>query len=393
MPNGGVLVWQLKYDLRGTIIMKRIAIFCDGTWNRMSAREPTNVLMGAQLVRPVDDNGIQQLTYYDEGVGTAFLVNEWVETRLAGAFGWGLVDKIEAAYRYLIFNYEPGDEIYIFGFSRGAYTARSLAGLIRKCAIPPRSHAGRVREAFDFYRRTDVDANSDAARAFRLAAAPTVVTKDDDRAWRIARGEDAGAVQALPLLAVRYIGVWDTVGALGVPRHILFGRLNRGTNYGFHDTELSSAVHSARHAVAVDEDRLSFLPALWSNLVDLNHARGGTFYEQLWFPGDHGSVGGGGPVRGLSNHAFAWVMAGAAAQGLAQDSVRLQAAVSVADFTVALNNQTDKPGMMDRIYKRGARKGPQRLDDLADSTKLRMAHKGAAPDYPYRPQTLKVLWP
>src|SRR5690606_1933003 len=128
--------------------MKRIAIFCDGTWNRMSAEFPTNVLCGAQLVLPADDAGISQITYYDEGVGT---VGPKALTALQAAFGWGLLEKIEAAYRFLIFNYEPGDEVFIFGFSRGAFTARSLAGLIRKCGIVPRNEAGRIREIFEFY--------------------------------------------------------------------------------------------------------------------------------------------------------------------------------------------------------------------------------------------------
>ena len=99
--------------------MKRLVIFCDGTWNCMSADHPTNVLIGSQLVLPSDAAGVQQVTYYDEGVGT---IGPKAIKLLEGAFGWGLLEKIEAAYRFLIFNYEPGDEIYIFGFSRGAYS-------------------------------------------------------------------------------------------------------------------------------------------------------------------------------------------------------------------------------------------------------------------------------
>ena len=112
--------------------MKRLVVFCDGTWNRMSARYPTNVVIGAQATLSRAEDGVEQITFYDEGVGTTAPVFGQIERWLAGAFGLGLIDKIAAAYRFLIFNYEPGDEIFIFGFSRGAYTARSLAGLIRK---------------------------------------------------------------------------------------------------------------------------------------------------------------------------------------------------------------------------------------------------------------------
>lgn len=99
--------------------MKRIAIFCDGTWNRIS-KSPTNVVLGAQLLLPVADDGAQQLTYYRQGVGTSWLISQTLETYLAGAFGLGLFDNIADAYRFLVFNYQTGDEIYIFGFSRGA---------------------------------------------------------------------------------------------------------------------------------------------------------------------------------------------------------------------------------------------------------------------------------
>src|SRR5690606_34463607 len=102
---------------------KRIAVFCDGTWSQLTAECPTNVVLGAQMVLPRADDGTQQLVLYKEGVGTSYLINKAWESRLAGAFGWGLFDNIADAYRFLVFNYRTGDEIFIFGFSRGAFTA------------------------------------------------------------------------------------------------------------------------------------------------------------------------------------------------------------------------------------------------------------------------------
>lgn len=375
--------------------MKRLVIFCDGTWNRMSAEHSTNVLMGAQLVLPVGEDGNTQITYYDEGVGTSFLVNEWLETRLAGAFGWGLLDKIEAAYRFLIFNFEPGDEVFIFGFSRGAYTARSLAGLIRKCGIVPRSQAKSIREIFSFYKDADTKPDSDEAQRRRMLWSPGIVLKESDRQWRLDHGDNAEVVAAAKPLIIRYLGVWDTVGALGVPQHLLVNSLFPTDKYQFHDTELSSTVRAARHAVATDERRLSFAPSLWSNLDTLNAATGDVGkYQQLWFPGDHGSVGGGGDIRELSNDALVWILDGAALEGLAMDSLKLEALRQATDPTAPLKNVSKPAGWLDRIYRLADRDGPQQMALLSESTKMRLAYEAKGKAWkPYRPLTLKALWP
>lgn len=372
--------------------MKRLVIFCDGTWNRMSAEHPTNVLIGSQLVLPSDAAGVQQVTYYDEGVGT---IGPKAIKLLEGAFGWGLLEKIEAAYRFLIFNYEPGDEIYIFGFSRGAYTARSLAGLIRKCGIVPRSQAGQIREIVEFYKDTATKPDSDEAQRRRMAWSPNVILKDTDRQWRIEHGGDPAIVAAAKPLIVRYLGVWDTVGALGVPKHLLLNTFFATKKYEFHDHQLSSTVRAARHAVAVDERRLSFEPSLWENLDILNAATGDAEkYDQKWFPGDHGSVGGGGDIRGLSNDALAWIMDGAVAEGLAIDVAKLDHLREAANPLASLSNLSKPAGFMDRIYRRGDRKGPQQMRLLSESTKVRLAYEVKSKDWkPYRPETLRALWP
>ena len=131
-----------------------------------------------------------------------------------------------------------------------------------------------------------------------------MVTGEAEAAWRAERGLPAGG-----MLRIGYLGIWDTVGALGVPGHLrLAPLLNRGL--GFHDTALSPLVAAARHAVAIDERRRSFPPTLWDNLDALNAAAGAEVYAQRWFPGDHGSVGGGGAVTALSDDALAWVAGG-----------------------------------------------------------------------------------
>jgi len=372
--------------------MKRIAIFCDGTWNKLSSDHATNVQFAAQAVRSVDGAGTQQVTFYDEGVGTTHTINEWAETHLAGAFGWGLLEKIETAYRFLAFNHEPGDEIHVFGFSRGAYTARSLVGLIRKCGIVPRTSVKSIKSIFEFYKRGDVHPDSDEAQRFRLQHSPALIMKETDRQWRREHGGGGAPAEAAVPVNLSYLGVWDTVGALGVPNYLfLAGLFGTKKKYQFHDTKLSSTVQSARHAVAVDERRRSFEPALWENLEELN-GDDGTRYQQLWFPGDHGSVGGGGDVEGLSSAALLWIVEGAAAQGLGFDTELLERHVGKRDHLAPLRNVSKAPGMLDRIFTRADREGPQSRSLLAPSTLERLRYEAKSAGWkPYRPKTLEAI--
>jgi len=375
--------------------MKRLAVFCDGTWNQLSARHPSNVVRAAQAVQPRGKDGVVQLTYYNEGLGTSYVFNQALERLLAGAFGVGLFEKIADAYRFLVFNYEPGDRIFIFGFSRGAYTARSLAGLIRKCGIVTRDRLHMVRAAFDFYKEQGPSAHPDGARAqrFRLENSHDRPMKETDRVWRELEGVPAEFNPAR-LFEIAYLGVWDTVGALGVPKHLFLEWLFRtAAKHQFHDTELSSIVTAARHAVAIDEDRRSFEPALWDNLerLDALPGRQGR-YRQVWFPGDHGSVGGGGDIVGLSNGSLVWILEGAEAAGLAVDPRRMAAYRDVRDAFAPLRNTSTPPGWFERFYARAAREGPKSLAELSESALERLTARPAGKLWkPYRPKALEKL--
>ena len=213
--------------------------------------------------------------------------------------------------------YEQGDEVYIFGFSRGAFAARSLAGMIRSCGIAPRSHLGRIPEAVARYvsRAPETHPEHPHSYTFRADFAPDTATSRAEFNWRRKMGDQTAIQLTLP-----YFGVWDTVGALGLPAFLPFAdRFN--AQYQFHDTMLSSSVLSARHAVALDERRKTFPPHLWSNLANLNALfdtdgpQKAPAYLQQWFAGDHGSVGGGGSRIGLSSIAMHWVAMGLRTQG------------------------------------------------------------------------------
>ena len=291
--------------------MKRIVICCDGTWNELDyrTRPTTNVVKLAQSVLPQAADGVAQAVFYDEGVGT--LEGESLE---GGGFGDGLNQNILDAYMHLALNYDPGDQLYVFGFSRGAYTARSLVGLVRSIGIIRRDAAPHAAEGFDIYKSRKTKADGDPAVRFRQ--------KYGYDGWWIDADSESMRAASNPgrRLQVEYLGVWDTVGQVGVPG-VVRALANRRERHGFHDMKLSSLVKRARHAVAIDEDRDAFRPALWQRkkleslrsraAVDPERHNAPDAYQQKWFPGDHGSVGGGGDETGLSDYALAWIAEGA----------------------------------------------------------------------------------
>ncbi|WPL57919.1 phospholipase effector Tle1 domain-containing protein [Qipengyuania profunda] len=298
----------------------RRLVFCfDGSWNKLdSSQHPTNVVLLAESVPPVDRDGRDQIVYYDEGVGTAS-----DETFRGGAFGKGLVANVQEAYRFLIFNYRPGDEIFVFGFSRGAFTARTFIGFIKCAGIISVADASQLRRAWELYGlHADRDADEpEELLEFRRRHCPTSCVSASELAWR--RRDDPAA--EVDMVKVRYCGVWDTVGSLGWKVVAATFDRHKDKRYTDHDTQLSDLVEAGRHAVAIDERRVHFMPTMWRNVRELNVAAGHepyspeAPYQQKWFAGDHGSVGGGGPERGLSNAALHWVLKGAVEMGLEVD--------------------------------------------------------------------------
>lgn len=297
--------------------MKRIAIFCDGTWNSPTLKVPTNVV---QLHKACLNDGAQQVAIYIPGVGVNKIANKivsWLHKLGGGAFGWGLGKNVRIAYQQLCLHYEPGDEIYIFGFSRGAYTARSLGGMIRKCGIVPKQQIKStltLQRAWRLYKRQFEHVDEGPAWTQRKALSPDVATSDAD--WK-ARDKHGTIVD------IRYIGVWDTVGAKGLPTSLL-GPIAKWYNrrYEFYDMKLSSMVKAARHAIALDEQRVLFAPTAWDNLDVRNDGAVGPSkpYQQLWFVGDHGTVGGSNETRPIISFSLGWIAKGAIDLGMQLDT-------------------------------------------------------------------------
>ncbi|WP_298842660.1 DUF2235 domain-containing protein [uncultured Roseobacter sp.] len=367
--------------------MAVIAIFCDGTWNSPGAGLSTHVLREADACARMPD----QIVLYFPGVGTGTGMVSELGRRISriggGLFGWGLNRNIRAAYLELCRIYQPGDRIMIFGFSRGAYTARSLVGMIRKCGIlekPARLNAWR---AFRLYRRRGAENGPDApdVMAARRRLSPGYATSQADIEMR-ADGSN--------LVRISYLGVWDTVGALGIPQAVL-GGIARAWNrrYQFHDTSLSRLVEHARHAVALDERRVLFEPSLWDNLDQkpgdpgLNRGDQGLErpYQQVWFAGNHSIVGGAVAAQGLAAVPARFVMEEAERLGLQSR----RAGLPRPDATGPAPDIDDVRGLY-RFFPvlLRWRAGPQTPRGLHPSVLTRMARRND-----YRPGSLRWLFP
>lgn len=382
-------------------ITKKKLVFCfDGTSNVLDAENPTNVVLTASGVAHYDKNGGQQLVYYDQGVGTAK-----GQALTGGAFGLGLYANVLEAYSFLIFNYEPGDEIYVFGFSRGAYTARSFVGFIRTAGVLQRRHADKIGRMRWLYQEGRNAPNADLElMGLRLDYGREICVDEVEDRFKCERlsGYSPGKH---PLLNIQYVGVWDTVKTLG------FLRTNK---YAFHDDRLDSLVKSARHAISVDERRKKFDVTRWDNIDELNSNLGLKVddperpYQQMWFPGTHGGVGGGGDIRGLSDAALHWVWDGAKLAGLAFD-VDEQSKIfkSRPDILAAVDNMSKEgkkkikqKGFKDRVsaflmnhLPKHWRKGPDFSHEVHETAVLRLAApSGVLPNKKkYGPPTLKKV--
>ncbi|WP_348266857.1 DUF2235 domain-containing protein [Edaphobacter paludis] len=268
---------------------KKIIICTDGTWNSPhgigAVANDTNV---RKLYCALADSP-DQMRYYDSGVGTD---GTPIDHLAGGAMGEGLFQKVQDGYEFLAYVWDPGDQIYIFGFSRGAYTARSLGGMIAGFGVPTKNFDNRtVQKIFSAYRQTDPK--------LRVAAKDAL-----DAEYRLTAAD------------VRMIGVWDTVGSLGVPG-LLFSVLHQ-QKYGFLDTSLHPCVKSAFHAICIDERRAPFKPTLWTN-ADGSPRDNDDQVQQVWFSGVHCDDGGGYDDCRLSEITLGWMLKNAIKCGLVFD--------------------------------------------------------------------------
>jgi uncharacterized protein (DUF2235 family) len=272
--------------------VKKLAVFLDGTWNTVN--DDTNVWRMKSLCAL----GPDQLSYYSTGVGTVF-----GEKLIGGGFGYGLDDEVIRAYQWISENYLPGDRIFIFGFSRGAFTARSLAGFIAKCGLLKPGSPISLNQLYARYRKGN---------------APHTILALQTMADAKLTPEDKWLKKYSLSVPIWFQGVWDTVGALGIP----FGNLAKvsRSQFAFLETDLRINEDRVFHALAIDEHRKTFAPTLWKKSVQAGvatyDAREIEDVEQRWFVGAHGDVGGGYDNGLLAQVPLKWLMDKAARHGL-----------------------------------------------------------------------------
>jgi len=333
---------------------KRLIVCCDGTWNKLDTQCPTNVLRLAQAVKRTASDGVPQIVFYEEGIGVDS------HKYVGGVTGLGIDKNIQDAYRFLSLNYDGGDEIYLFGFSRGAYTVRSLAGMIYCSGLLSRRYITKASEAYELYRKREISPKHPEAKSFREEF-----------------GKDDGERVPITLL-----GCFDTVGALGIPLVPAFrkfeGQLK--ARYKFHDTTLNKDVENAVHAVAIDEIREVFDVTLMTKNPDAPNQK----LRQVWFPGEHGCIGGGTTAyRGLSDTVLKWML-----DQISDLELKLEFEPDAIedikpDYKIPFQN---KPG----FYKLAGIKWRQvgdTIDDLHESAIKRLESL----DIDYSPENLKSL--
>ena len=274
--------------------MKRIVICADGTWNlrdqvdaESGKRRPTNVTKTARAIRPRARDGVDQVVFYHDGLGTRGPLDKVT----GGAFGAGIENNVRNLYRAIVYNFEPGDELYFFGFSRGAFTVRTLVGFMNLVGLIEKDDDYYVPEIYSCYEKDKRFGSAEWTSAFH----------------------NVHGTRPCPPIA--FIGVWDTVGSLGAPGVI--GKIAsalRGNKYAYHDVGPNEHVAHAYHALAIDERRKPFEPTLWQRPPDWPGV-----LEQAWFAGVHSNVGGGYRPDGLANEALHWIISKAKLLGLDVD--------------------------------------------------------------------------
>ncbi len=258
---------------------KNILVFSDGTGQEGGIRHDTNIY---KLFNMVEDRTERQVAFYDRGLGTGW-------RKITGnVAGRGISKNIKECYHFIFNHFSAGDRIFLFGFSRGATTVRSLSSFIHLFGVLPKSRPELIQRAYSIYKISDRDKRNSRAQEF---------VKRHHTMW----------------CRITFLGVWDTVAALGVPIKFISVLLDKIPFYRhrFQDLTLSESVEHARHALAIDDQRLTFHPTVWEGPLKEHQTM-----KQVWFGGMHTDVGGGYREQGLSDITLGWMVREAQSHGL-----------------------------------------------------------------------------
>jgi len=315
---------------------KNIVLFSDGTGNSSASPFKTNVWRLYQTIDikppkdPKDPKTPEQIIYYDNGVGTE---NFKPIAALGGALGIGVWTNVRDIYTFICRNYQMGDQIYGFGFSRGAFTIRLLMGLIGKCGLLKADSEAElircVQMAYEAYRRDFLIRASKRRHMIyhHVLRPPKYIPDEDGNPSSSIDLSDGNCKQVFP--DIRFVGVWDTVDAYGMPVDELKIAVDEWVwPMSFADRDPSNRLLTIRHALSLDDERPTFRPVLWNEVIKdlLGHGDEPTVLDrkriqQVWFAGVHTNVGGGYPDDGLAITALNWMMEEAHAVGLRYDNL------------------------------------------------------------------------
>ena len=283
---------------------KRLILCEDGTWLNSDNGDlngsigiPSNVTRIARAIKPVSRDGIPQVVYYHHGIGGGI----GPFSKFQGFAGDGIGEIVREGYQFLAKNWTPGDEIYIFGFSRGAYTARSIAGLVDHIGILTVDGLPFLSEIFRDVQQEHNNNYRPKHPDIPFPNKPSALDPDYTNELRRLRLTQVD-------VPIKVVGVWDTVGSLGVPKVGFLTKLRLQSSQmkelSFYDTALGNCIENAFQALSLDERRFSFQPAVWEKLEGNT-----TNLRQVWFPGAHSNIGGGYDDQQIATITLAWMVA------------------------------------------------------------------------------------
>ena len=324
---------------------KNIVICSDGTGQRGGPGRASNVWRTYLAVDPTPDGGPLQVRIHDDGVGTQDFI---VFKLIGGAFGWGISRNLRRLYTELILTWNPGDKIYLFGFSRGAYTVRVLAQMICLFGIP--SRVGKTKIEIERMSREALDSYNRANNEFAKSDAGYSETAASYKEQNVVKAETSQAAEE-PL--IHFIGCWDTVGAVGFPIESVTRAFTALWRLRFRSNGLNHLIEHARHALAIDDERRTFQPTLWDESGLGAHQT----VKQVWFPGMHSDVGGSYAKDEMSHVSLLWMLKEAHNLGLKLHDAIIEDFERVAD---AFGKMHDSRSGLGAYY----RYQPRRIEDL-----------------------------
>ncbi|MCZ6574223.1 MAG: DUF2235 domain-containing protein [Planctomycetota bacterium] len=329
---------------------KNIVVFSDGTGQEGGKGSNTNVYKLFNMI--LDRSPADQIGFYDRGLGTGW-------RKLTGSIaGMGISKNIQECYKFIFENFDASDRVFLFGFSRGAATVRSLSAFLALFGVLPKSRPELIKQAYKIYKKRN------KAKRKRLA-------------------DEFLARHHTMKVPVQFLGVWDTVAALGVPFRTMDVLLDRIPfwRHKFHSYELNKRVKHGRHALAIDDERRTFHPLLWDEETFPEQTM-----KQVWFCGMHTDVGGGYKEQGLSDVALQWMIDEATQHGL----------LIYPDHKVTINPDAhgkmhdSRSGFPGKLFRKEQRFWPKTRGDkpVVHASVIQRAEEASGKHGPYRPWIL-----